>query len=195
MTTDPTALCGIPDASGFAGLITKAISIIPVVGDDIAKGGLATGIAATTIIIGGSLAAKFAPSFNRPELGKIIKGRSVAAGIVIALPAMLPAVKHGTLFSFAALDMHETGDFFASLIGNTGNPMPYGQLGSVAALFASHTGCILSALAVSGSTLWSMLGFKCKNNPTKLPPVELAQWPSHSEKIIAESKVGRVMDI
>lgn len=117
--------------TGVAGGLNDLINKIPVVGTSInTSGGHNLLVPAMTVLSGygaGELVSKIEKdNGGKGTFGAIIRTGSVALGAVLALPAMLPGIAHGTMFianEIAGVPKpgfnNQTGLNLARFIGNT----------------------------------------------------------------------------
>jgi hypothetical protein len=88
--------------SGLAGILSTAVSAVPVIGDKLAAGGLFSAVATGVIGIGGVLLgnaiSKNEDGSAQIHWGKIIKYAALATSAVIALPTLLTSLSAGLIF-------------------------------------------------------------------------------------------------
>ena len=159
---------------GVAGALAAAFSHLPMLGDDLSKGGLANALGAGGIVVAGHYAGnaleKRAQAKGKDgKLGRAICTGSKLLGFTVALPALLPGVGHGVEFlsSVANIDdlnMDNTtangpGVKLMSLLGKNpgvckGNDKLADGAMSAASVPIAQLCCALPALIASIPMIW-----------------------------------------
>lgn len=88
--------------SGLAGVINHALAAVPVIGENLAAGGLFNAAATATIGIGGVLLGNFIEKredgSKRIKWGNIIKYGALITSALVAMPTVLTALSTGIIF-------------------------------------------------------------------------------------------------
>jgi hypothetical protein len=92
----------ITEGTGAAGMLNGVVASIPLIGTELAKGGL-TSIAATAITgLGGVLLGDRMSQGHKPEdgidWGRVIRWAGLATSALIALPAVLTGISNGVVY-------------------------------------------------------------------------------------------------
>jgi hypothetical protein len=162
--------------SGVAGAISGAISNIPVIGSYLTTaGGKNILVPAVTILGGqavGALVSQVEKGMGKKgNVGAFVRVTSMAAGVILALPAVLPGISHGVQFMSRLVGMGEVGNTIAKFLGNTHTCMSSaagtGIAGGASALLA-HLPCAIPAVAASFPLLAA--GIKYDAGSKILPP-------------------------
>lgn len=154
------SICGSGAASGMAGSMASVVGNIPLIGTYLASGGIVNGLVSVGIGLGGVLAARALEKKQHPTVAKIVRWVAISTSILVALPAILPALGMG--FHFIST-MSEPGSWLQEgslklfeVLGKLGENGAAGAASAAAgaggSLLAS-AGHLLSCGLAAGSTL------------------------------------------
>lgn len=162
-------------AYGIAGTVAAALDRIPVVGGELARGGIANSIAGGGLLVLGHYGGKAIERMEHKRgmsgrIGRFVRHASQAFGLVLTLPAVLPGVGHGAAFLSSAigidrvdwekLEMNGPGASVAGLMGKppgeckSENKLTDGAQGAGAVLLAQLC-CAAPAIIASLTTVFS----------------------------------------
>lgn len=115
--------CITGPAVGWAKTASEMLAQIPGIGPSIAAGGLATAAVSGGIAIGGMWLANYIDK-RTPQgafrWGAVIRWASLATSVLIALPAILPAISMGVMFFAALFERPNLLSDAAGMIGTLG---------------------------------------------------------------------------
>jgi len=142
---------------GIAGGIAVAVESLPVVGTYLAEKGAVKMFAPAITMLGGQAVGHLISHFEHKAgkqgtIGSAVRITSMAIGVVLALPIILPAVGHGVHFLSRLVGADAFGVAAAQFLGNTSvcvtDATAAGLIGGGATL-AAHLPCALPAIAAS----------------------------------------------
>lgn len=172
-----SGLHGTQLGSGLAGGFNSLLNSVPLVGETLSAGGMATAISSGVIGIGGVLLGNYIDKKPRREKslpwGKIIKYAAITTSLLIALPSILTGISIGVSY-LAGLGGVELASSAMDLMANT--------IGATGASGASSAGVGLSTafthLLTCGGAALSMCGaIYLDRDSAKKPSIELANNP------------------
>lgn len=160
---------------GLAGGINSVLEAIPLIGPELAKGGLFTGVASAAVGLGGILLGrhieKKEDGTRRFSMGKLIKTAALITSALIALPSILTGIAIGITFLCSALGdvklASSTSETLLKTIGSSHKVDTSGAslIGAVAAM--SHVGTCGSVLIPGAVSMGLLDG---KHEPKEIPP-------------------------
>ncbi len=95
------SFCTSGAGEGLASSAAALLSQIPIVGNYIAVGGIATAAISGGLAVGGMLWANYLDKHTRKDefrWGSVVRWAALSTSILIALPAIIPAISMGTMF-------------------------------------------------------------------------------------------------
>ncbi|MEZ5691766.1 MAG: hypothetical protein R3D71_08905 [Rickettsiales bacterium] len=148
--------------SGLAGLINGFMGNIPVVGETLAEGGIATAASSGIIGIGGVLLGNYLEKKEKEKdvddkkisWGKIIKYAALATSALIALPSILTGISVGISYiaSFAGAEVAASVmSALSSSIGTIGEMHMASAASGLGSAFTHLITCGGAALSVTGA--------------------------------------------
>lgn len=144
--TNDSIICSSTAKTGLIGNIISAISLIPFIGSEITQSPVLAVIISVTFLLTANLL--------RPNL-YFIGISFYIAGVFFSLPAILPAISHGSKFLAMLLGYEYTAQLIADFIGKPQKPMAvYSFISSGGAIIATHLGCIASGVVIIFSLLF-----------------------------------------
>lgn len=122
-SAEAITFCTAGGAKGAAGSVAGFLE--PLVGTSIAAGGFTTAAVSGTIAIGGMWLANYIDKHTEKgafRWGAVIRWASLATSVLIALPAILPAIGMGLTFfgSLFGVEMLRDAAFLAGSLGSAG---------------------------------------------------------------------------
>jgi hypothetical protein len=153
------ALHGTGLGNGLAGGFNSLLNSIPIVGETLATGGVATAVSSGVIGIGGVLLGNYIEKRqaenhsgkNKTNWGKIIKYAALTTSMLIALPSILTGLSVGLTYLAGCVGMASSAATFLS-----------GTLGSIGAMEVATAGAGISSifthLLTCGGAALSMAG-------------------------------------
>jgi hypothetical protein len=148
----------LTQSSGLAGLVARGISHIPLIGESLAAGGLATILTSGIVGVGGLFLSGWLKKREHEgdfPWSKVIRYGALATSMLVSLPALLTGIGIGLTFlaNFFISDQHVMGGFMDGLAASLGTaPMAHmaGSSGSAVAAMLPHIlGCGASIIPVS----------------------------------------------
>lgn len=145
--------------SGIAGGIAALVEKVPVVGTYLNTAGGNNLLAPVGTMLGGYLAGNLVEKMEKDrggsgKAGTMIRVGSMALGVVLALPALLPGIAHGMLYIGRMTGMENVLTPFAQALGNTTYCAVQGAgavpVDDIKTAFASMSGAKASASVLAG---------------------------------------------
>ena len=141
--------------SGLAGAAANFLGQIPLIGSTVAAGGFATAAMSGGLAMGGMLLANYLDKRTEQgafRWGAVIRWASLTTSILIALPAILPAISMGAMFFasvFSSSALYSAALAIGSL-GGAGASSAVGGAASAAGLAALHAVTCALPLGLTG---------------------------------------------
>src|SRR5690606_20043583 len=116
--------------SGLAGGLNNMLAAVPVIGSELAKGGLFNTVATGVVGIGGVLLGHHLSKTHDPEKGginwgKIIKWGALATSALIALPSVITGVGYGMIYLAMEFGAYETAMNTIDWVAQNSGTVPY----------------------------------------------------------------------
>lgn len=161
-----SSLCGSGTATGLAAKSGAILSHVPLIGAELAKGGLMNALVSGTIGIGGRILGNYInkndDGSSSIRWGNVIKTACLITSLLVASPAIFTAISMGiTAIGFGTGIAQNLGaegllqfKHLAGFFGSTGNLTTSGTLGALGAVGPHLVSCVapLAAIGVSGLT-------------------------------------------
>lgn len=177
------ALCGSGEATGLAGSLKEVLADMPMIGDDLAKGGWVNAATVTATGLGGHFLAKKVSEVEGDSEGicwsKIIRYTALATTALIALPSILTGISAGLTYLTALL-----GDTALASDTMTTLSETLGTTGSNAAAASGLSGLAAASphLLTCGLTLF----------PATLPFLMRGDTPAKAQEIPSPHPTGNI---
>lgn len=176
----------VGNMTGIAGSVASAIESIPAVGVYLAENMLVPAVT----ILGGQAAGHLVSDFEKAagmkgSIGAFVRVSSLALGVTLALPAILPGIGHGVQFLSRMAGADEFGKAVAIFLGNTDQctsvATTNGIMGGVSTL-AAHLPCAIPAVVTSFPLALSRNASLSGPAATSLPPDDPNNFYTDKEK-------------
>ncbi len=158
-----TQLCSTETATGLAATSGNVLSHIPLIGGELAKGGLVAAVTSGVIGIGGRIlgnyVAKNDDGSSSIRWGSVIKTAALVTSLLVASPAIFTAISMGItaislgtgLVDPAMQSATEMLTKVTSFFGSTGNLDTSGTLGALGAVGPHLVTCATPIIAAGGA--------------------------------------------
>lgn len=182
-----------PLGIGLAGSVNGLLNEIPLIGPQLAAGGIATAVSSGIIGIGGVLLSKWMekkeaenPQQDGVRWSRVVRYAALATSILIALPSLLTGISAGLTFLAAAFGSSAAASATATALAGTLGAM--GSL-SIAESSASLLATTIPHLFICGSAIIpaAMALFMASSLKQKAEPNTSTSWQTRIEQTRLQS--------